>query len=188
MAIRIEDIEVLADRWAARTEQAARKFLIRGGTHQQLAWAISCESSSVRTLTRRAGREVSLTVPGWLRKRLGWNPGDRVALCVTARGTLEVRLATLTDLPEIARPAAECVDRLLAQRLGRRELKHFEKRCERCCKLYCAQRSNCRFCPHCGVLRARESKRACWRRTGKQSPSYQARLAKRTLAPTGASS
>jgi len=80
------------------------------------------------------------------------------------------------DLPDIARDAALRADRLLVQRARMRKLKHFEKGCERCGKLYCARRAYQQFCPTCDLLGDRESYRRYWHRKGKLTPSYQALL------------
>ena len=176
MAIAIEPLEVLSERWVDHSERAAREFLLGDYPHERVSWALACVLGGAYTLTRRAGRALSLTVPGNVRNRLGWNPGDRVVLSVTERGALEVRLATEDDLSPIARVGAARADWLLAQQRPVLMLKHFEKHCEQCSKLYCARRTNQRFCPTCGLLRQRQRWRAYWQRKGKLTPSYQTRL------------
>jgi len=94
----------------------------------------------------------------------------------TERGAVELRPVSVKDLPEFARAAAARADELLAARTPRQMLKHFERICERCDSLFCARRSNARFCPACGLLRARASDRRGWQRRGKLSPSYQRKL------------
>ena len=102
--------------------------------------------------------------------------GDRVRYGVTESGMLVVSPVALADLPEFTRAAAELADRLLVQRYGQRMLKHFEKFCVRCGKLYCAKSRSSRFCPVCRVHRQRVQSREYWLRKGKLTPSYHARL------------
>jgi hypothetical protein len=107
---------------------------------------------------------------------LGVKAGDRVVYEVTERGTLEVRRATVADLPEFAWAAGERADRLLAKSRRASGLKHFEKCCVGCEKLYCAQSHASRFCPVCRVRHQRAQWREYWHRIGKLTPSYQRRL------------
>lgn len=165
-----------AKRWAQNTDATARKFLSRGGTHQQISLGLALIPGGAYTLTKRSGRALDVLLPGNLCELLGLKAGDRVAWWVTERGTVELRPVSLEELPEFARAAASCADELLAARRPRQLLKHYEKLCERCGRLYCAHRPYQRFCPTCGLLRARESDRRHWHRRGKLSPSYARKL------------
>lgn len=176
MAISIEPAELLARRWADHTERAVKKFLFTDSTHQQISLALACIPMGAYTLTKRAGRALSLTLPGDLCELLGVQAGDRVVYFVTEHSRVELRRASLEDLPEYARPAAKLADRLMRRRAGCQHLKHFEKRCEQCERVYCARRSNQKFCPRCGLLRARACQREYERGKGRLTPSYQRKL------------
>src|SRR5437899_2890752 len=115
MGITIEPREVLAERWADHTERAAKDCLLSDSTHQQISWGLACVPGGAYTLTRRAGAALSLTLPGKLCGLLGVKAGDRIVYGVTERGGVELFRATVADLPEFARAAAERADRLMAE-------------------------------------------------------------------------
>ncbi len=188
MGTAIEPTEILENRWADQTERAAEDLLLGGGNHAEISWAIACVPGGAYTLTRRAGCALSLTLPGALCELLGMKAGDRVVYEVTERGTVEVRRANLEDLPKRARLAALRADYLQDQITADELLKRYENRCLDCGETYTARSAGQQFCPACRLTRHRESNLRCWHRRGKQSPSYQARLGKCTLVPTGASS
>ena len=171
-----------ARRWAENTDAAVRRFLSKGGTHQQLSLALASIPGGAYTLTRRAGRALAATLPGDLCELLGLKVGSRIVYVLNKAGHVEIRPATLQDLPEVARAAAALADQLLATQQQRPLLKHFEKICERCSRPYCARRAYQRFCQTCGLLRARESDRRHWRRRGKLCASYARKVKSRRHA------
>jgi hypothetical protein len=165
-----------ARRWAENTDATARRFLSKGGTHQQLSLALASIRGGAYTLTKRAGRALAATLPGDLCELLGVKVGSRIVYVLNEAGHVEIRPTTLEDLPEVARAAAALADKMLAAQQLQPLLKHFEKVCERCSRPYCARRAGQRFCPTCGLLRARESDRRHWHRRGKLTPSYARKL------------
>jgi bifunctional DNA-binding transcriptional regulator/antitoxin component of YhaV-PrlF toxin-antitoxin module len=182
MAIRVKPAAISAQRWAANIERAAYEAVLAGTTHKEIARGLACIPGGAYTLTKRGGTAFSLTLPRALCELIGAKVGDRFVYEVTERGTVELRRVGLEDLPELVRTAAARADEILAAQHPRPLLKHFEKLCERCSQLYCARRSSQRFCPACGLLRARASDRRYWHRQGKLSPSYQRKLKGRRSA------
>jgi hypothetical protein len=176
MALQVRIPENIARRWAEETERAAVRAILSGTSHEEISRGLACIRDGAYTLTKRGGTAFSLTLPRDLCELLGAKVGDRFVYYITERGTVELRLASLEDLPEFARAAAARADEILAKNQYRQMLKHFEKVCEKCGHLYCARRSTQRFCPTCGLLRARESHRRHWHRRGKLSPSYARKL------------
>jgi hypothetical protein len=171
-----ESLERGARRWAEKTDAAARRFVSNGCTHEQIALGLASIPGGAYSVTKRGGRALNLLLPGDLCELLGLKAGDRVAYWVTEQGAVELRPVSLEDLPEFARAAAARADQMLAAKRPPPLLKHFEKLCERCSRPYCARRAGQRFCPTCGLLRARESDRRHWHRRGKLTPSYARKL------------
>jgi antitoxin component of MazEF toxin-antitoxin module len=187
VTIRIKPIEVATERWVRGSTRAISEALASGQTHARIAWAVSFSTSSVRTVSRRAGQSGQITLPAWVMRKLGVLIGDRIVLELTSRNAVELRRATEDDLPEIARAAVERADRLLPARQAKRELKYFNKRCEQCGEPYRARRAFQRFCPPCGRLRHVAASRAYERsRAAERSGAGQA-AAEKTVARTGSS-
>jgi len=171
-----ESLERGARRYAKNTDAAAREALRKGSTHERLCWGLASIPGGAYTLRKRHGRACAATLPGDLCDLLGLKVGSRIVYVLNEAGHVEILPATLEDLPEVARAAAALADQMLATQQQRPLLKHFEKVCERCNRPYCARSSSKRFCPTCGLLRARESDRRHWHRRGKLCPSYARKL------------
>jgi hypothetical protein len=176
MGIHVQDPAIAASRWAEKTERAAQKAVLTGTTHEEIARGLALIAGGAYTVVGCRGAPFSLTLPRALCDLLGLKVGSRVVYVLNEAGHVEIRPATLEDLPEYARAAAARADEILAAQRPQPLLRHLEKICEQCGHLYCARRSSQRFCPVCGLLRARASDRRHWHRRGKLTPSYARKL------------
>jgi bifunctional DNA-binding transcriptional regulator/antitoxin component of YhaV-PrlF toxin-antitoxin module len=166
----------LAQRWVNGVNLHAVKVLHSGGNHAEVARALATLTGDIRTLSRRAGRQLNLCVPGWVRDALGWNPGVRVVLKLSEDGVLLVREARSEDLLGFAQPAVEAADQAIQAQQRSPKLKHFECDCESCGVVFCAGSPHARFCRACRLDRRRGQIREYWHRKGKRTPSYRAKL------------
>lgn len=156
----------MTERYERHTERAALETLAFDSRPKEIARAHATLRSNMRTLARRQGRSLGMTLPGWVRHELGWEPGTRLILLPTADGSLEMRAATDADALPLARAALQRADLLRAQGLPRRQLEHFEKHCRQCGDLYCARNRRQLFCVACARDRKRARERARWRERG----------------------
>ena len=167
---------ILAQRWANGVALHAVKILHSGGNHAEVARALATFTGNIRTLSRRAGRQLNLCIPGWVCNARGWNPGVRVVLKLSEDGVLQVREARSEDIPGFAQPAVEAADQAIQAQQRSPKLRHFESDCEGCGVVFCAGSPHTRFCRACRRDRRRQQIREYWHRKGKQTPSYRAKL------------
>ena len=98
LAASVPTVEECAQRWFDGVIAEATRVLRSSASHKERARAAATLSGRIRTLTRRCGRQMNLSVPGWVRDATGWEPGTQVVLGLTERGELMVRKATSRDL------------------------------------------------------------------------------------------
>ncbi len=176
MTVKTPPIEEAAERWVEGNQRAVREALEKPLTQKQYDWALAFQSMCLRRLwrVRGAGRVVSFT--GAQLEQMGLVGVEKVIVLPLPEGGCIIRPATEEDAAAVHRMYASGPPPIFPRPEVSRKPQGGEKVCLRCGTAFVpTSRKQC-VCNDCYAERRRARERACWHRTGKTRPSYQAKL------------